>query len=818
MKPLWIIDVSEDSHFHLQECIAFLNERHGDCWIYTSLRIDSATSISSYKTACRTLSETVSKQVNELLAKQKFNAGTFHICVIGDITSLLTRSILPFIPIFLKHNWSKVLPNHPGVGVEVGTFFHIPSQINSHNEETVDSYAAFLESLNLLHEKCMSFFYDFVIPFGDIQPIGKQVFPLLSVTQLDELIFQLLQNTYWSSLSALSILGNGNSTFGAMGAMGYFYDVDYIKKDTACNLLNQLVAFFKKKQDEYDSDSEVAEQMKKERLALFQKEGENILTDGKSLVKFIACKEMDVTEDLNKIDKFRKIHPIWHFYKSLLLPLYYLKELRYLPARLNEYLHFYKETLKRRLADTIHQKRLEQTANTRLAIDNLLETYWNNPDYQYKVISQVEEILKELLETRLEPQRDQSINFCKDEEVNPVTMPQFLQNEAEEIEATCTASSFQQLLDRMKAILQKEPTFMALLVRGIMVGTAGIFCLLPLLHLLSPHIVNFGQTSRHEVGWAAVIFVVPLLFLLICKLRRHFKLVKKIKYQLWAFILLQLKGEMKSVLSDEVNAFYEDIILYCREKLNNYERLRNALSTISNIKSARYLTTYFNRPLDELVQDHSLFKEKIDLGDWIEVDSMDEAHYYKLLKQCMLGIGYNILEPIPTENEALTKHADYNINRLLDNILSLLIEPVNAHELVTTWLTGNGSITQLQQCIDKAYPVGLFVDNTSNSVYTIFRLRYIPSVAKDDKRNEWLMDLDLDENLLFVTGFQRMEKLILSRYLNNIGIGMKFRMTFQVELTCYYAYYATGVKRGGCLGSTLVSSERLRAIDIELND
>lgn len=816
MKTLWIIDLSESKHSRLRECIALLNKKNGEFWTYTPLEVNSVTSVSAYRTVCRELLNLACIQVNESLAKQKMNVGTYHVCVLGDITSRRTREVLPFVSVFLKQNWSKVLPNHPGVGVEIGTFFYVPSRMNLQEGKAQNDYAVFLESLNLLRERCMAFFYDYVVPFGDIQPVGKQVFPLLEDVQLDELIFQLLMNVYWGELSSLAMMDNGGNTLGAMGAAGYFYDMEYVKKKTADSLLHKLVPLFRKRLSEYDEASELADRMRKERETVLQKEGTDIQSAGQSAVNYIACKETDVTEDLNKIDSQIKVHPVWHFYKSALLPSYYLRELRYMPARLNEYLHFYKDALKKKLSNTIREKRLEQTENTKKAIDGLLQNFWNSPDYQYKVLSQMEGILNDLVENRFAPQKEQLVHYCKTESVNPVKIPKFLQNEAQEIEAIGKSASFQQLLDNLKAVLQKEPTFMALLVRGVLAGTTGIFCLLPLLKLLSPHIINLGQTGTHEVGWAIIVFVIPLLFLLLWKLRRHFKLVKRMKHKLWAYILLQLKGEMDTVLQTEVCAYYDDIIRYCKEKSDAFERLRNACNISLKIECERYLTTFFNRPLNELIRDAALLQEKVDIGEHVEVDKMEEDHYYKLLKQCMLGIGYKLLDPIPSEGRELEKHARANMDSLFDGILTRLVEPVGAKDLVSTWLSGKDAAAELESCIDKSYPVGLFVDNTLNSLVCCCRVSRSCFVPEQHSRIKWLSDSGITDNLLFFTGFQQMDKLVLSRFLNNISAGLRFDVTLVVELSCYYAYYSNGEKRGGCLGSTLVSSERLKAIDIEL--
>ena len=106
---------------------------------------------------------------------------------------------------------------------------------------------------------------------------------------------------------------------------------------------------------------------------------------------------------------------------------YYLKELRYLPARLNEYLNFYKASLKKEISRKIHNRRLEQVENTRTAIDKLLENYWNGPDFKYKVISQQEEMLKDII-AKLELEKKKSESQSKNEKLNTVIIPYFIKN------------------------------------------------------------------------------------------------------------------------------------------------------------------------------------------------------------------------------------------------------------------------------------------------------------------------------------------------------------------------------------------------------
>ena len=374
-------------------------------------------------------------------------------------------------------------------------------------------------------------------------------------------------------------------------------------------------------------------------------------------------------------------------------------------------------------------------------------------------------------------------------------------------------------MEQLKAILQKEPTIMSVIVRAILLGTTGIFCLLPLLKLLSPEIINLGQIVKREYLWAIIIFVFPFSFLLFWKVRRHFKLVKKMKRRLWAYILLQLKDNVDSIISNEVNGFYDDVIHYCNEKADDFERLRNSMYVTFEIQSDRYLTTFFNRPLDEFISDKTLLKENIDVGVLISVDEMKEEHLYMLLNNCTKKIGYEVLDVIPSGNEELKKHVTDYIHRLFNEILQSLQEPVEANELIKAWLYSKDGISELGKCLGKAYPVGLFVDNFTDSIYNNCRINHILFDTERFDGIDWLSDSYVDSNLLFITRSLGMDSLVLSRILNNyMDVNIEFPITTQVELACYYAYYSTNDKECAYFRNMLISSARLNTIHNELTN
>lgn len=819
MKPLWIIDIREGKHSRLEECLAFINQQKDRNWIYSRPDTARITDLDSYVKARNELLKEARTQINRLLQQSGLNATTFPVCVLGDITSERTRTLLPFISILLKRNWTKVLPAHIGIGISVGTFIYIPTDTNQHETDKQLKYAAFLEELNLLHKQTEAEMYDYMIPYGDIQPIGNQAYPKLDARQRDELIFQYLLNLYYTGSSEkLPITPpGGNKLFCNLGAASYFYDADYTRKQIAQQVLRQLLELFRLKTEDVDPDSEVFAKMQAETKRLLEVGFMPEFMACQSIQTTISCNEADITVDLQKMDKEEGLHPIFHFWNPMLYPTYYLRELKMLPARLNEYLQFYTQSLQQKVGAHLQTNKAMVFEKTKQVIDNLLTNFWESTDYKYKTLGQVEEFLRKVIDCAKSENKRLKLQ-AGIQEVSPIVIPQFLQTHVEEIRNSKGDITVHSILDELKATLQKEPTFLGAMVRCMLVGTAGIFCILPLLKFLSPRIINLGEVTQYEPLWITLIFIIPFVHMLWWVFRRHFRLVKKLKNKLWAFVLCRLKDQMTSKLTEESMQYYSMLGEYCEQKLADCERLRKQYEVSFTVKSEKFIETFFNRPIDDFIIDKSLVEEQIEVErhEYANAGKLTEAHSYYLLAKSISRVGGSIFAPLPEEEALLKEKVGRDMTLLFESLQKSFVNNENTeiHRLVEHCARS----FDWQGCIDLAYPVGIFIDNISQDEKRIFRISQRMILPGDQPDADWEIDEEGDKSILFATIFKHVDNLHISRFFNETVVKNSLTADLTVELACYYAFYSESSKQAGRIGSLIVSNERLREMDKVLSN
>lgn len=823
MKPLWIIDIREGRHPRLEECLAFINQQKNRYWLYSKPDIGHLADLHAYAKACNRLLEEARTQINLLLQQSGLNANTFPVCVLGDVTSEQTRSFLPFVSILLKRNWAKVLPASVSTGVSVGTFIYIPTDANQHEADKQRKYAAFLEELSLLHEQTPAETYEFIVTYGDIQPIGKQVYSLLGTEQRDELLFQYLLNLYHTGSSEkLPIIPPGGSKlFCNLGAASCFYDADYTRKQMAGQVMTGLLELFRKKREEIASDSDLLSRMQAETERLFKAgfttETENKFMTSSSILSFIACNEADITVDLKNMEKEEGLHPIFHFWKPLLYPTYYLRELKYLPARLNEYLQFYVQSLRQRITLHLQGNKTTLLEKTRQVIDNLLVTFWEGTDYKYKTLDQVEQFLRKIIDSADAESKRLKLQATA-QSVSPVVIPQFLQPHVEEIKNSQGDITLHNILDELKATLQKEPTFLGAMMRCVLVGTSGIFCILPLLKFLSPRIINLGEVTLYEPVWIALIYLLPFVYTLWWIFRRHFRLVKSLKNKLWAFVLYQLKEQMANKLVEESLQYYDLLKEYCEEKLSDCGRLREAYKAASiAVESNRFMKTFFNRPIDEFIPDKSLVEERIEVEghEYVNAAELTENHLYYLLAKSISEVGNTLFAPLPKEANALNQKVGQDVAALLESVQKNFVRNENRelHQLIKHC----SHAFDWHSCIALAYPVGIFVGTVSQDEQCIIRTAH-GIISPNTLQADWEIDADGEPNMMFATVFKHVNKLLVSRFLDEEAVKNDLTTDLTIELACYYAFYDGKSKQAGRIGTRIVRNERLREIDNVLSN
>lgn len=810
MKPLWIIDLRDNRHERLEFCLESINKCGRRKWMYTHIESSAVLyTIETFRDKRNWIIGEAKKQINNLLQCYGLNAPIFHICVIGDITSEHTRALLPFLSILLRRGWGQVLPNHVETGVSIGALCYIPTEVNQHNSSMQSTYAFFMEELALLHKECMGEIYDYIVTYGDIQPIGHQTFTSLKKEQQDELVFQYLLNIYYMGDNSI-VSPNSSHLFCNVGAMSCFYDSEYAQKLAAKNVLEKMLQLFRQKQDEINTKSEVYTAMQHEIKSLLETSGILPFISDKSILKSLACNDIDITADLHTVDVPNKLHPIRDFWKSWLYPSYYLNCLRYLPARLNENLTFYINGLQRLLEKRLQLNRETAFENTCKTIQTIFEKFWNSPQYHYKTLGQAEALLHNIINL-CESEQNKLKYQETDSDITPISIPDFLRIHTEEMKNQGRESYYQYVLDNLKAVLQKEPTFLSAITRCLLIGVAGVLCIPALLKLISPEIINLGNITRYEFIWDGLIVIIPFL-LLGWKLYRHFRLIKKQKRQLWEYCLSHLNERLSLQLRAEAQTYYTKLRFYCEKKLAECEILRTHYKPTFTIMSNKFTETFFNHPIENFITDKSLLEDKIKIeGKKVNVSELTEQHLYSLLATVLQDKSVNFVNDLPTEEQVLMQKIEKETSVLFENLQNFFVPNVNAniHHLAEHCLSANDWNTILEQSL----PVGIFVDVTSNEGKCVLKTSRLLNLNKTSHNIEQEIDKDGDSAILFIMRFKYVDELVTSRFLSLDMSDTNFPINTSVELAYYYAFYGKDLKTKGKFCNVAIENKRLQEID-----
>lgn len=814
MRSLWILDISESEHSRLEKCLSENNRLSSGHWAYTRLQVSPITDAESFIRVRADLFKAARAQVDELMRQGLLNDPTFTVCVVGDIRSSLTRSLLPFVSVIYKLHWGKMLPLNPNIGLRLCGFFYCPYQINQFGLEEQAKYALFFEELNQIQRCEMLGRYDMLVPYSDIQPVGHQSYPQLTDEQKDELLFEYLRVLFaHKNPAGMEVLANETEGFVSMGAASVFYDPDYFKRIAVHEIQNDLLRLFKEKKDPDELSSDAVSLRCKEReevLSLLW--NESSVMRKTQVLEALNVSDANITADFKQIERGNTIHPVWDFYKPLLYPKYYLRQLRFYPARIKEYMQFYSNALRKRIVARMEKSVDELAARTYELVDLCLEEFLGSTKIRYKTLSQAESMLETLRE-KLKAELECTLTEIQSVGYSPVTIPEFLSPHIHEIDSE--KADFNKLLDSMKSVLQKEPVFMAAIVRCLLVGTTAVFCLLPLLRALSPRLINLGTVSSAEPFWIGILLVIPFIYMLGWKLRRHFKRVRLLRHKIWAYALYSLRQELTHNLSEMTQAYYDKVCAYCDQSLATIRQIRAEYQPNVVSGSRSYQETFFNRPLlNEQTAD--LMNKQIRFSATEVKPLVSEEDRYRLLSIVLAEIDKDFLKKTNDEGgigmERMEKHCTQMRERIEKRLL------LTEYDCITDFVVAMSNdptrrVDFIAPLLERAYPVGLYVDSSAMHNLPCLRMRK----SYESGRTSYRIVEDVNEDKDVMTSFfiKPLRNLEAICFLSIESDAMS--VDFTAELLCYYYYYLSN-HRGSVFHGHSYSEEELRALDVVLKE
>lgn len=630
MLPIWMIDLgnSEVSAAKLQNLLASLTENQKPYWHYC--RVKSAPVVDS--SSCKALMETLVADGRECyngFIKNGYAINNFQIVIIGSADEQLTQSIFAPLPGILRDYLPKIVPDHANLGVEVTGLLYIPSTINQLDDVGArERVAMLLEDINMLTSTLGARHFNRVVAYQNVQYMGARFYPGLSEKERTEFLFQILSTLFLTNEHSERLfdkISQENGIF-SLGTASTFYSSEQHQSHELKHLIDKLYEEFK---DAGNTDEEYAHKRVREIL-----EEKKIAPESVSDKLLEGCDGLDV--DLKKLDEEADPHPVWDLFRSDLMPFYYKKFLKYMPARLVRFIQSLSYVLLTGRAFTIRKNRANAVKNVRELLRSAYRKILPDNAAQYATISQLESFFKEA-EIYLGEKRSKLSFLLR--EIVPV--PQYLRDDYNHCVADEEANKPSVILDKIKKNLKKEPIVLSLIVRCFLLGILMVFTIIPVLRVLSPNVINLGEIASMEWLWIPIIFFLPLVIDFFIKLRRHFKRIKRLKYRLLAATLLNVNKRLSELLVKEESTFYDELANECLAQLELLAQLRDALKS-HNVKIGNEIIpeTMFNQPLiggsfcgEKLIENESSTEAQISIGDkTLRLSELERTDLLSLLK------------------------------------------------------------------------------------------------------------------------------------------------------------------------------------------
>lgn len=524
-----------------------------------------------------------------------------NIVVLGDIEEEFTRILFPSMAGMIQKEKGRIVPNHIHQGMEIIGMLYIPSKINTLHVDERDSMQRTLKEIDVQHNVPDMRGYDHVMLYQDVQNRTEAVYPVLNDRQLEEYLLQCIVNLYLASDEShplLSGTASAEAFYFSMGATSVCYDVENedlkARHDFGMNFMRSL----KKEGDDERPNLE---------LSLL-----NI--DDYTPDKFFDKDAVDHLDTQEVETPKPRIDPIKNFAHKYLKKTYYDRYLRRFTSELMQNITSGIEESTRGaleiLASRSKVKLKEAKGHIRERLKETLAELSSNDGGIPTLIRLFREMQEKMSDKKKNLQ--QSLNyFFWDSKTSGQEVPKRMQDRFNEYHeayeedirlkngGTLQAEMKKEAVDELNGILSKEPTMLSRICRSVLLGIFLALALVPLLHLISPQMLNLGKVRRYAEWWSLGIFFLPVLFQLFSWWRFERKKKRAIT-NLKALFLHDAYARVANRMETEIRNFYDKLISLADRYVKRAERIRdeieNGYEDVELIKPVIPETT-FNQPL-----------------------------------------------------------------------------------------------------------------------------------------------------------------------------------------------------------------------------
>lgn len=523
-----------------------------------------------------------------------------NIVVLGDITEDFTRIVFPAIAGILQKEKGRILPHHIHQGMEVIGMLFIPSDINTREVSVRKSMQRTLKEIDVQH--CVDDIrgYDHMMLYQDVQNRTECAYQLLNDKQLAEYLIQCLVHLYLACNDSHPLLSGTSAAdvfYFSMGATSVHFNTE----DEDLKGRHKLaVEFIKNLKSDGDNEKEP------QNLDIISSED----YQPESFFEFNAISKLDCA-DIEEGEP--SPHPIRNFMAKYLKRYYY-----------NLYLRFFTINLLQQIVNQID----DCTRASLEAISTKSKRRFS--DAQKRILENLSEIIGRLnandggIPTIIKKFKDMQDNLSnRKKDIQHVLEQQFWRKIEEEYISKALIDRFteyhdaytadiknktsgtnqlemkKQAITELNGILSGESTMLSRICRSILLGIMCAFALVPVLNILSPHIIDLGHVKRYGELWSFGLFFIPVLFQLY-SFWRYNRSKKRAINNLKAMYLHDAYARVTNRIETEINSFYDKMIALSDRYINRCESIRKEVG--KDLKEDEqgkplFQPSMFNQPL-----------------------------------------------------------------------------------------------------------------------------------------------------------------------------------------------------------------------------
>lgn len=523
-----------------------------------------------------------------------------NVIVLGDIEEDFTRIVFPSVAALLQKEKGRILPHHIHQGLEIIGMLYIPSDINTKPVDLRYSMQRTLNEIDVQHRVPDMRGYDHMMLYQDIQNRTECFYPALSDKELQEYLFQCIVNLYLATDETHPLLSGTASAeifYFSMGAASVCYDVENEDLKARHEFGINFMKSIKKEGDDEKAN------LKLKLLDIAEYEP----------TKFFDYEAISQVANEDIEEEKPRLHPIKNFTAKYLKRFYYGKYLRNYTKILLQKISATIDNNTRGALDILAStsKRKLKEAKVRLyeKLTDVVSELSANEGGLPTIIRLFRELQEQFSDMKKSIQNVIQVNYwtkIEQEKVARNMQDTFIEyHEAYEEDIRTKNGGVRQnelkkdAIKDLNDLLGQEPTMLSRICRSILLGIMLALALVPILNLISPHLINLGRVRRYAEWWSVGIFFLPILFQLF-SWWRYERRKKKMVTNLKAMFLHDAYARVANRIESETVSFYDKMIDLADRYIKRTEEIRKRIE--KGYENLEYIKpvipeTMFNQPL-----------------------------------------------------------------------------------------------------------------------------------------------------------------------------------------------------------------------------